>query len=94
MTQTLKEKIANLIDKNSGWEGPSEDDLIVITDQIISLIKKSLLEKLPEEFKRQEMGNRWNTKTGARETYWGQSEEAVEYYNMALSDITKIIENI
>jgi hypothetical protein len=44
------------------------------------------IETLPPEFKRQSLGNKWNLGTGEMEHYWGQSEEAVEYYNSAVED--------
>ena len=50
--------------------------------------EERMLEKaikaLPPEFKRQSLGNKWNLGTGEMEHYWGQSEEAVQYYNDAI----------
>lgn len=49
---SLKEEIVNLMDKNSSWEGMSEDIMEIVTDKILSLIQSYLVEEIEEQGKR------------------------------------------
>lgn len=72
-----------------------------IIDHVEALLKEerlAVLEEvergLPQEFKRQDLGNRWNLETGEMQPYWCQSQESVDYYNDCRQEVITIINTL
>jgi hypothetical protein len=71
--------------------GKLRDDINDFIGTSITALLEEIEKEIGPDFKRQDLGNQWNLATGGMETYWAQSEEAVEYYNSCLHDVKEII---